>query len=183
MFVRITRGPKPLPDTFGEFGFTSAANPMVGLNEFTYKKGTEIFGEQEPADYAYQVKSGAVRSYKLLSDGRRQFGAFHLVGDIFGLTSHETHRFTAEAVIDTSLLLIKRRSLEVMAKTDSALTRNLLSEKSRNLQHAKDHMLLLARKDSSERVAAFLLEMDHRLAGMARMTLPWDGATLPIILA
>jgi len=105
-------------------------------------------------------------------EGRRQIGAFHLVGDIFGLTSHETHRFTAEAVVDTRLWLIKRQSLEAMAKTDSALARNLLSETTRNLQHAEDHMLLLGRKDSLERVAAFLLEMDNRLAGMARMTLP-----------
>ena len=61
------------------------SNPRVSLNEFTYKKGAEIYGEKEPADYVYQVKIGAVRSYKLLSDGRRQIGAFHLAGDIFGL--------------------------------------------------------------------------------------------------
>jgi Cyclic nucleotide-binding domain len=50
--------------------------------EFKYNKGTEIFGEAEPADYIYQVIEGAVRSHKLLSDGRRQIGAFHLAGDI-----------------------------------------------------------------------------------------------------
>ena len=60
----------------------------------------------------------------------------------------------------------------MIAKTDGALTRNLLSETARNLQHADDHMLLLGRKDALERVAAFLLEMDNRLAGMAGMTLP-----------
>jgi CRP/FNR family nitrogen fixation transcriptional regulator len=119
-----------------------------------------------------QVKSGAVRSYKLLSDGRRQIGAFHLVGDIFGLTSEETHRFTAEAVVDTTLWRIKRPSLQVTAKTDGVLTRNLLSMTTESLQHAEDHMLLLGRKDSLERVAAFLLEMDKRLAGTAVMALP-----------
>ena len=30
----------------------------------------EIFGETESAEYVYQVVEGAVRSYKLLSDGR-----------------------------------------------------------------------------------------------------------------
>jgi CRP/FNR family transcriptional regulator, nitrogen fixation regulation protein len=172
LFVPITTGSKPRLNTFGEFGLTSVSNPTVSLGEFTYKKGTEIHGEKEPADYAYQVKSGAVRSYKLLSDGRRQIGAFHLVGDIFGLTSHETHRFTAEAVVDTSLWLIKRQSLEAMAKTDSVLMRNLLSVATRNLRHAEDHMLLLGRKDALERVAAFLLEMDNRLTGTPAITLP-----------
>ena len=60
----------------------SNSNPIVNLSEFNYKKGTEIYGEKEPAEYVYQVKIGAVRSYKLLSDGRRQIGAFHLSGDI-----------------------------------------------------------------------------------------------------
>jgi len=120
----------------------------------------------------YQVKSGAVRSYKLLSDGRRQIGAFHLVGDIFGLTSEETHRFTAEAVVDTTLWLIKRQNLQVTAKTDGVLTRNLLSMTTKSLQHAEDHMLLLGRKDALERVAAFLLEMDKRLACTDVMVLP-----------
>jgi CRP/FNR family nitrogen fixation transcriptional regulator len=172
LFVRITTGSKRRPNTLGEFGLTSVSNSMVSLSEFKYKKGTEIHGENEPAEYAYQVKSGAVRSYKLLSDGRRQIGAFHLVGDIFGLTSHETHRFTAEAVVDTSLWLMKRQSLEVMAKTDSVLMRNLLNVATRNLQHAEDHMLLLGRKDALERVAAFLLEMDNRLTGTSAITLP-----------
>jgi hypothetical protein len=45
---------------------------IIGLSEFKYRKATEIFGEKEPAVYVYQVKHGAVRSYKLLSDGRRQ---------------------------------------------------------------------------------------------------------------
>jgi CRP/FNR family nitrogen fixation transcriptional regulator len=140
------------------------------LSEFAYKRGTEIHGENEPADYVYQVKKGAVRSYKLLSDGRRQIGAFHLVGDIFGLTNGENHRFTAEAVVDTTLWLMKRRSLEVISQTDGVLARNLLSLTTRSLQHAEDHMLLLGRKDSLEKVATFLLEMDKRLADA--MTLP-----------
>ena len=57
----------------------------VNFSEFSYERDEQIFGESEPADYVYQVTLGAVRSYKLLLDGRRQIGAFHLVGDIFGL--------------------------------------------------------------------------------------------------
>src|SRR5215813_2049997 len=106
---------------------TSASMPIVNLNEITYKQGTEIYGEKEPAEYVYQVKTGAVRSYKLLSDGRRQIAAFHLVGDVFGLVNGEAHRFTAEAVVETTLRLIKRKSLEMVAESDAVVTRNLLS--------------------------------------------------------
>jgi CRP/FNR family nitrogen fixation transcriptional regulator len=170
LFVRTITDRATRRNTLNDLGLTSGSNPIVCLSEFAYKRGTEIHGENEPADYVYQVKKGAVRSYKLLSDGRRQIGAFHLVGDIFGLTNGENHRFTAEAVVDTTLWLMKRRSLEVISQTDSVLARNLLSLTTRSLQHAEDHMLLLGRKDSLEKVATFLLEMDKRLADA--MTLP-----------
>src|SRR6266496_1357075 len=111
LFARINTAPtfgfKPL----GDFGLTSGTNPTVFLNEYSYKKGTKIYGEKEPADYVYQVKIGAVRSYKLLSDGRRQIGAFHLIGDIFGLENGSEHRFTAEAIVNTTVRLIKRRNI------------------------------------------------------------------------
>ncbi len=172
MFVRITTDPAPRSTSLGELGMTSDSNPRVSLNEFTYKKGTEIYGEKEPADYVYQVKAGAVRSYKLLSDGRRQIGAFHLAGDIFGLENGGEHRFTAEAIVDTMVRLIKRRSLEMVAESDAMVARNLLSMTTSNLQHAEDHMLLLGRKTSLERVAAFLIEMDKRLTAAGIMALP-----------
>jgi CRP/FNR family nitrogen fixation transcriptional regulator len=151
---------------------TSASNALISSSEFSYRKGTEIYGEKEPAEYVYQVKSGAVRSYKLLSDGRRQIGAFHLGGDIFGLENGSEHRFTTEAIVDTTVRLVRRQSLETVAQNDAKLARNLLSMTTNNLQHAEDHMLLLGRKTSLERVAAFLLEMDKRLTASGIMALP-----------
>jgi CRP/FNR family nitrogen fixation transcriptional regulator len=140
-------------------------------NSIFVEKGTRIYGENEPTDRVYQVKAGAVRSFKLLSDGRRQIGAFHLAGDIFGATAEENHRFTTEAIVDTTLWSVRRQSVD-LADIDGALTRELLSMTVRNLQHAEDQLLLLGRKDSLEKVAAFLLEMDRRLAHTGAMTLP-----------
>ena len=74
-------GPASKPDQF------CALTGHAGLvaSEFSYRKDEEIYGEDEPAEYVYQVIRGAVRTYKLLSDGRRQIGAFLLPGDVFGL--------------------------------------------------------------------------------------------------
>jgi len=159
------------PPVFGMSG-AGIAPIRIAASEFSYKKGVEIYGEKEPADYVYQVISGAVRSYKLLSDGRRQIGAFHLTSDIFGLENSNVHRFTAEAVVDTTLRLVKRRSLESVAGCDVQVANNLLSLTASNLQHAEDHMLLLGRKTALERVATFLLEMDRRLTAANFMALP-----------
>lgn len=172
MFVRITADRMLRPNSLGDLGMTGGSSPAVSLNEFTYNKGAEIYGEKEPAEYVYQVKTGAVRSYKLLMDGRRQIGAFHLVGDIFGLENGSVHRLTAEAVVKTTVRLIKRQSLEAVAESDAVVTRNLLSMTTSNLEHAENHMLLLGRKTSLERVAAFLVEMDARLTAAGIVALP-----------
>ena len=141
-------------------------------SEFTYRKDEEIYGEGEAAEYVYQVTSGAVRSYKLLSDGRRQIGAFHLPGDVFGLEPGTTHRLATEAIIDTTVRLVKRNSLEQAASTDVQVARKLWTMTASDLRHAEDHMLLLGRKTAMERVATFLLEMDRRLAVAGMMALP-----------
>jgi CRP/FNR family nitrogen fixation transcriptional regulator len=137
--------PTPTPDQFG------AVTGHAGLiaTEFSYRKDEEIYGEDEPAEYVYQVISGAVRSYKLLSDGRRQIGAFHLAGDVFGLESGTIHRLAAEAIIDTTVRLVKRRSLEQAAGIDVQVARKLWAMTAGDLRHAEDHMLLLGRKTAT----------------------------------
>ena len=172
MYVRISSDRTARPHTLHDIGMTSGSTAIVSLGEFTYRQGAEICGEEEPAEYVYQVKEGAVRSYKLLSDGRRQIAAFHLVGDIFGLVNGDSHRFTAEAVVGTTLRLVKRQILDAAAISDADVTRNLLVMTANKLEHAENHMLLLGRKNSLERVAAFLMEMDGRLAAAGVMTLP-----------
>jgi CRP/FNR family nitrogen fixation transcriptional regulator len=170
MFVNVNAHPGSRPKLLGQLAELSRAR--IILSEFKYNKGTEIFGESEQAEYIYQVVDGAVRTYKLLSDGRRQIGAFHLVGDIFGLENGPIHRFTAEAIVDTTVGLMKRSSLEHVAESDVMVALDLLTMTTGNLQHAEDHMLLLGRKTSLERVAAFLLEMDHRATASGVMALP-----------
>ncbi len=170
MLTNINTDPGKKPRLLGELGDLS--HTRVSAAEYKYSKGIEIYGEAEPADYIYQVIEGAVRSHKLLSDGRRQIGAFHLVGDIFGLENGNFHRFTAEAIVDTTVCLMKRGSLEHVAKTDPAIVRNMLNMTTENLQHAENHLLLLGRKTSLERVAAFLLEMGRRLPAAGVMVLP-----------
>ena len=174
MFVRVSSPSLEFPALLGVNNPDDGSLGRVSMNEFSYRKGCEIFGEKEPADYVYQVVIGAVRSYKLLSDGRRQIGAFHLAGDIFGLEIGTDHRFTAEAIIDTTVRLMKRCSLERVADNDALVARNLLSMTTSNLRHAEDHMLLLGRKTSLERVAAFLIEMDMRSTAAGILALPMN---------
>ena len=144
-------------------------------SEFKYIKDTEIFAENETADYIYQIVSGAVRTLKLLPDGRRQIGAFYLPGDIFGVENGDAHRLTAEAIDDTKVLLAKRtRIFGEFSKESLRGTREVLKLLARSLQHAENHLLLLGRQTSVEKVAAFLIEMDRRLQSPGEIILPMN---------
>jgi CRP/FNR family nitrogen fixation transcriptional regulator len=166
--TKVSPAPFSSPDQFCAL----TGNAGLVATEFTYRKDEEIYGEDEPAEYVYQIIRGAVRTYKLLSDGRRQIGAFHLPGDVFGLESGTTHRLAAEAIMDTTVRLVKRSSLEQAANGNVQVARKLWGITAGELRHAENHMLLLGRKNAMERVANFLLEMDRRLAVAGMMALP-----------
>ena len=136
-----------------------------------FSRNAEIYGENEPADYLYKVISGAVRTYKVLSDGRRQIGGFYLPGDIFGLECGEEHSFSAEAITECKVLVIKRSSLVSLAARDGDVARQLWTMTAGELQRAQDHIMLLI-KTAQERVAGFLLEMAGRSVSTGEIELP-----------
>ena len=90
----------PLPE--GLLGLMGA--PM------RFARNAEVYGEDEPAEYLYQVISGAVRTYRMLDDGRRQIGAFYLPGDIFGVEAGEVHLSSAEAVSESQIVVDTRNA-------------------------------------------------------------------------
>jgi CRP/FNR family transcriptional regulator, nitrogen fixation regulation protein len=126
-----------------------------------YPRDAEIFGENEPADYLYKVVSGTVRTYKILSDGRRQVSGFYLPGDIFGLEFADEHTLSAEAISDAKVLVVKRSALNTLAGRDPGVARQLFALTGRELHRVQDRILLLI-KNARERVASFLLEMAER---------------------
>lgn len=159
-----TRNFKPVlstPATPPVAARTGDAIAMMGA-PLGFKRNEEIYGEGEAADYLYKVLSGMVRTYKVLDDGRRQIGSFHIEGDVFGLENGEAHSFSAEAVTECRVLVIKRSALVALAARDAEVARQLWHITSRELQHAQNHVLALV-KTAEERVASFLLEMAGRL--------------------
>ncbi len=137
----------------------------------SYPRNTEIFGDNEPAEYLYKVVSGTVRTYKILSDGRRQVGGFYLPGDIFGLEFADEHTLSAEAITDAKVLVIKRSALTALAGSNAAVARQLVAFTGRELRRVQDRILLLI-KSAQERVASFLLEMAERVPAGNAIDLP-----------
>ena len=136
-----------------------------------YSRNTEIFGENEPADYVYKVLAGAVRTYKVFADGRRQIGGFYLPGDVFGLETDDCHTFSAEAINDAKILVVKRTALMALAIRDNEVARELWSMMGQEMRRVQDHIFLLI-KSAKERVVGFLLEMAERVPGGNNIELP-----------
>jgi CRP/FNR family transcriptional regulator, nitrogen fixation regulation protein len=137
----------------------------------SFAANSEIYGENEPADYLYKVVSGTVRTYKVLVDGRRQIGAFYLSGDIFGLETGDEHTFSAEAITDCKITVIKRSTVMSLAATDNEVARQMWALTARELQRVQEHSLVLI-KSAEERVAGFLLEMADRAPNGGAVELP-----------
>ncbi len=136
-----------------------------------FARNAEIYGENEPAEYLYKVVSGAVRTYRVLNDGRRQIGAFYLPGDVFGIEVSDQHTFSAESIVDSKVMLIKRSSLASLAGRSVDVARQLWTMAATELQRTQDHTMLLI-KTAQERVAGFLLEMAKRAPRANAVELP-----------
>jgi len=159
-----------LPQRNRDAGHLLQSMQLMGA-VMSYPRNTEIFGEGEPAEYVYKVISGSVRTYKILSDGRRQIGGFYLPGDVIGLQFADEHSFSAEAITDAKVLVVKRSAFTAMAGRDAAISRELFDLTSRELQRMQNRMLLLV-KSAQERVASFLLEMAERATAGNVVELP-----------
>jgi CRP-like cAMP-binding protein len=146
------------------------ARMMLGV-PIKFGAGVEIYGEGEPIEYVYEVVHGAVRTVKVLTDGRRTIGGFYFAGDIFGLEEGREHSLSAEAVVDSSVRVVKRRALIRLAGYDRELAQQLLAGTSREIARVHNHALMLI-KTAQERVGSFLLEMGERIAVGDLVVLP-----------
>ena len=153
MYVQVSANEtaKSLPSRLSEL-----ARQDAFWSELKIRGGSKLFGEAEPANYIYQIREGAVRTYKQLSNGRRQIGAFHLAGDVLAVENCQTHRCTADALVDTTVWFAKRRKLFArLAKGDIPAANHVRVLVTRTLEHAENHLLLLGCQNSLEKVAAF----------------------------
>jgi CRP/FNR family nitrogen fixation transcriptional regulator len=138
----------------------------------TYGPGETIFDEGQPADRIYQLISGALRTCRILRDGRRQIEAFHFAGDVFGLESGQTYRAAAQTLGPAQVRVMPRPALEALAGQNGDVARRLLELTTDSLRRCQDHVLMLGRRTACERVAALLLDLAERTGAEALLDVP-----------
>ena len=135
----------------------------------SYARNTEIFGENEPADYLYKVVKGTVRTYKVLNDGRRRSAASICPAIFCGLEFFDEYTLSADAITD--VLVARRSALATLAERDAAIGRERHALSERELRRVQERILPLI-KSARERVASFLLEMAKRATTADAIELP-----------
>jgi CRP/FNR family nitrogen fixation transcriptional regulator len=151
---------------FGGAGFDNTGLDQIGVR-MTFAAGEEIYAQDEDADLIYRVLRGAVRTMRLTSDGRRQVGDFYYPGDILGLETGPAHRFSAEALSNCDVQVIRKASLRHYGDEGQRVERLIWAATARELERTQEHLLVLGRKSARQKVASFLLDVAER-AGEGR---------------
>jgi CRP/FNR family nitrogen fixation transcriptional regulator len=136
-----------------------------------FSRNEEIFGEDEPAESIYKLRSGCVRTHRTLNDGRRRIGSFYIPGDVFGLELGEIYSVSAEAVTRCKADVVGRKALMARSTTEIGAVSHLLMLTRAELQRAQNHNLLLM-KGAQERIVVFLLDMSQRQGNNCEFDLP-----------
>lgn len=144
-----------LADTFD----CSASIPNTLLK---FEPHEHVFLQGDKPKGIYEVLSGTVILYKVMSDGRRQIQDFASKGDFLALTFSERHDISAEALTNVKVRFVTRRVFDLAFLEIPTFRRDVFDVISCKLQAAREQALLLGRKSAMERTATFLLFLENR---------------------
>lgn len=128
-----------------------------------FQPRTTIFEQEYELDHVFVIVDGMVKLFRDLADGTRQITGFLGPGDILGgIKRSQGAHCTAESITEVSVCVFPRKDFEHLMQTHPSLCFMLLFAATDEIEAQNDHLILLGRKRASERLATFLLMMNHR---------------------
>lgn len=161
--------PVPPAAVVDQNGFEALAT--VG-QVITLPKGGSLFSPGDQADHLFQVRSGMLRIYTSLPNGRRQIERFAVPGDLIGLEAGDVHATTADAVTESVVVRYCRARADGVADNDARLAWTFLRLSVRELCKAHRRLVLVGRNTAIERLAFFIVEMMERSESRRHIHLP-----------
>ena len=128
------------------------------------QKGHVLFQQGDDFQSVFAVRTGALKTYTLASNGEEQITGFHLASELVGLAGYNSAEYplTAKALETTTVCEIPLTQLENLADEMPGLRRQLMRTMGNEIRHDQSMMLLLSKKNAEERVASFLLNISQR---------------------
>jgi len=146
-----------------------------------FAKRQTVFHSGDPASRFYEVLTGTLIVFKMLSDGRRQIVEIVPAGWLCGFAKDGFYDGSCEALTDATVMAYAREDME----TSAPLRSRLLHQTEEQFCAVHDQTLSLGRKSSEERLSTFLMRfMPARgKRDCAGPQTPKDDATLHIPLS
>jgi CRP/FNR family transcriptional regulator len=124
--------------------------------------GKPLFVEGEEATHVFEVGHGALRVFKIISDGRRVITGFLYPGDIIGLSVGQRYLYSAEAISAATVRQMTRAEFDSAVTDNPRLQPEFFALVSDEMAAAQDQMVLLSCKNAEERICSFLLKFLKR---------------------
>lgn len=140
------------------------------------RSGEHLFREGDSFQALYAVKTGALKTYTVDSQGREHVLGFHISGELAGLDGiyNGRNRCNAVALQTTSVCALPFSRLEQLTREVPGLQSQILRVMSRELSVSAQ---LATEHSAEERLAGFLLSLSRRYA---RRGFDPDLLTLPM---
>ena len=139
--------------------------------------GQHLFHQGDDHTHIYVVKSGFIRLYSLLDNGRCQVIGYKSPNEIVAFEHTAKHRFSAQAVTAAELRCLPTSTLYSVASSEPQILRWLYHAACAEISRAYALVLTIAKRDAESSVAAFIIEVDSRLAANSGS----DFSTLPML--
>jgi CRP/FNR family transcriptional regulator len=128
-------------------------------------RGDMLFQAGDRFTSLYAVWTGFFKTCVASKDGREQVTGFQMGGELIGMDGigSGVHEVDAVALEDSQVCVIPYEELETLALEVNSLQQQFHRVMSREIVRNHSVMLLLGSMHAEERVAAFLLNLIHRL--------------------
>ncbi|MGV2130811.1 helix-turn-helix domain-containing protein [Agrobacterium vitis] len=150
---------------------TAWKNGPTILHELFQKQPAEylspnktLFLERDEALHVFEILDGALRIFKIISDGRRVITGFLYPGDFVGISLSSRYLYSADAICGTTVRRLSRHQLDAAASQGRRLRPAISHVVSDEMAAAQDQMVMLSCKNAEERFCSFLLRFMRRNA-------------------
>ena len=152
-----------------------------------FKKSERILFGENAKSAALIVHRGCVVTVLEMPDGRQQILDLLTQGDVLlDVEQGDASGFYARAATDVEVCRIPTKAMEQLIDRSPILARSILNTLFHELRRKNAQLAILGQKRSEERIAAFLLDLAHRLVGQGsapnRVQLPLSRSEISDLL-
>lgn len=132
------------------------------ITEKRYNKGEYIFKSNDPAEYMYVVRTGAMKISMNLSDGREQILYIYKNGDFVGglnLLTSDHYVYNGIALIETSVITIDKKVFDDVLMNEMSFLKEMLVESYSRIRKSEELIDRLSVINADMKVAKGILDL------------------------